>query len=156
MVPTAADTAPNTEAAQPSTKRPVTGTAGNPTSRTTPAKPRNSPARPDGVSRSMPQSLAIAIENRGMEPTKIAAIAVPISGVATESPTSCPATVVAPTAESGRHDPKWSRRRVATASPARITQAVRARKATAPTQPKASTTRRTRTNDPPQMPASSR
>ena len=153
MLPTAADNALSTEAEHPSTKRAVTGTAGKPTSSTTPEKPITRPVRPPAVIRSIPQSCPITIEKRGMAATKMAAIAVPIRGVATESPTSCPATVVAPTAASGRHPPKASRRRVTTASTVRTTLAVSARKATAPTHPKAWTTRRTRTNDAPHTPA---
>jgi hypothetical protein len=58
----------------------------------------------------------MSIEKRGIVPTKIAAIAVPILGVATLSPMSWPATVVAPTTTSGTTRPKRSVRRVARAS----------------------------------------
>ncbi len=121
-----------------------------------PPNPSTRPASAVREIRSPPQNRPMSIEKRGIVPTKIAAIAVPIRGVANERPSSWPATVVAPTAASGRQLPKARRLRVARAIATRIALAVSARKLTAPTQPNASTTRRTRTNETPQMSAMAR
>jgi hypothetical protein len=101
-----------------------------------------------------PHRWPTTIENNGIASTKIAVMAVPMKGAATERPTSWPATVVAPTATNGPGRPKTSRRRVATAMTVRTAAAVRARKVTAPTHPNASTTLRTSTNEEPQISAS--
>ena len=74
-----------------------------------PAKPSSRPIRPLRVIRSSPQTCPMSIENSGIVPTKIAAIAVPIRGVARFRPMSCPATVVAPITTSGTAAPKRSR-----------------------------------------------
>lgn len=99
----------------------------------------------------MPHSWPISMLTSGMPATKIAAIAVPIRGVANDRPMSCPATVVAPTTARGRQSPNRRRRPVATEISSRIPLAASERRATAPTQPKARTTLRTSTNEQPQI-----
>ena len=61
---------------------PRIGTAGKPTSSTMPKKPSTSPPRPLQVMRSRPQRRPMSIENSGIPATKIAAMAVPMRGVA--------------------------------------------------------------------------
>ncbi|MNE48122.1 hypothetical protein D3C80_1425670 [compost metagenome] len=82
MLPNAALKAPNSEAIQPWMNTSLTGWAGNPTSMAIPTKPRSRPARPCKVIFSSPQTRPMIIENSGMVATKIAAMAVPIRGVA--------------------------------------------------------------------------
>src|SRR5262249_40032501 len=105
------------------------------------------------VSRSMPQILPIAIENKGMAaPPRIADMAVPMRGGANDRPTSWPATVVAPTTASG-HQPllKSSLRRVMIAMNSSTVAAINARKVTTPAQPKARTARSMMKNDEPHV-----
>ncbi|UXJ49967.1 hypothetical protein N5P21_18410 [Pseudomonas citronellolis] len=154
MLPKAAHTPPKIEAAQPSMKEGVTGTAGKPTSRSMPSSPRASPAAPARVMRSSPQRRPMTMENSGMAATKIAAMAVPISGVAKVMPISWPATVVAPTTHSGRHRPrKSSTRPLSRAAASRVRLAISARKLTAPTQPKPAIALSSTRNDRPQATA---
>ncbi|MNP31600.1 hypothetical protein D3C76_1247280 [compost metagenome] len=82
MLPKAAHTQPNTEAMQPWMKASFTGWAGKPTSITMPSTPSSNPASPCAVIFSRPQARPMSIENSGMVAMKIAAMAVPIKGVA--------------------------------------------------------------------------
>ncbi|MNN32997.1 hypothetical protein D3C81_1467340 [compost metagenome] len=143
--------APSSEAMQPWMKSSSTARAGKPTNMAMPAMPSSSPARPCGVIFSSPQTRPISIENSGMVATKMAAIAVPMRGVAYDMPISCPATVVAPTTSKGTSSGRRrSGRRSRAARIARVPLAISARRLTAPTQPKACTTLSNTRNEKPQ------
>src|SRR3569832_383661 len=89
-----------------------------------------------------------------MVATRIADMAVPISGMAKHRPTSWPATVVAPTTAKARQPaPSLRRRPVATATMISVAAAMKQRKVTAPAQPKASTARSMARNEKPQTTA---
>ena len=96
----------------------------------------------------------MTMENSGIVATRMAAIAVPMRGVAMDKPINWPATVVAPTAASAPHRRNAKRRRPIAASSIRTPLAISARNVTAPTQPKARTTLSTSTNEKPQITAS--
>ena len=99
-------------------------------------------ATPIRLSRSMcsiRHTSPMSMENSGIVAMKMAAIAVPMRGVATLRPIRLPATVVAPTTASGRHDPNRSSRRVRREQQ-REAGGDEARKLTPPAQPKACTT----------------
>jgi hypothetical protein len=152
LLPKAAENELKREAAQPSAKDAVTGTAGKPTRITMPAAPSTSPASPRTVMRSSPHSWPMIIENSGIEATRMAAIAVPMRGMAKDRPISCAATVVAPTTANGRQPTlKSILRRVIAANSSSVMPATRQRKVTAPTQPKACTTLSSTRNDSPQV-----
>ena len=61
---------------------------GNPTRRTMPKNPRTNPKYPIHVNFSIRSSRPIIAEYKGMAPTKIAVIAVPIRGTAKDNPIS--------------------------------------------------------------------
>jgi hypothetical protein len=106
---------------------------------------------PRTVNRSRPHTSPITIENSGIVPTKMAAMAVPIRGVANDMPISWPATVVAPTTANGSRPALKSSLRFR-AAPIAISSdpAMSARNVTAPTQPNAWTTLSSTANETPQ------
>ena len=92
-----------------------------------------------------------------MVATMMAAIAVPIRGMAKEIPSNCPATAVAPTTANGRQPAlNLSVRRVAFAMSQTAAVATNALKETAPIQPKEWLTRRTNRKEKPQAKAKNR